>query len=95
MKRGVVIKKEFSAVLCHVRAMLYIRRGIYVSRRTGSEDEERERRADSQVIVRGNHVRVMAFYLKSVTKRSNSSNSARGRERKGDRKREQETPEHN
>lgn len=42
MKRGVAIKKGFSVVLCHVRAMLYIRRGIYVSRRTDNEDEERE-----------------------------------------------------
>lgn len=42
MKRGVAIKKGFSIVLCHVRAMLYIRRGIYVSRRADSEDEERD-----------------------------------------------------
>lgn len=42
MERGVAIKKGFSVVLCHVRAMLYIRRGIYVSHRTDDENEERE-----------------------------------------------------
>jgi hypothetical protein len=65
MKRGVAIKRG-SVVSCHVRAMLYIRRRMYVSRR--AEDEER--RPDSQVIVRGNHGRVTAFCLKSVTKRA-------------------------
>ena len=51
MKRGVAIKKRFSVVLCHVRAMLYIRRGIYISRRADSEDEERDGQI-RQVIVR-------------------------------------------
>jgi len=67
MKRGVAIKRGFFVVLCHVRAMLYIRRGIYISRRADSEDEERDGQI-RQVIVQGNHVRVTAFYLKSVTK---------------------------
>lgn len=52
------------------RAMLRIkRRGIHL----GADSEDEERRPDSQVIVRGNHERVTAFYLKSVTKCGSSS----------------------
>lgn len=78
MKRGVAIKKGLSVVLCHVRAMLYIRRGIYVSRQADNEDEERDGLRFAGNCTRQSRARygvLGAFYLKSVTKRSSSSNS--------------------
>lgn len=63
--------------------------------RFAASEEDEERRPDPQVIVRGNHGRVTAFCLKSVTKRGSSSNSARGTDGERDRKRKGEGLRHN